>query len=72
MVRDLALDMNISSASQLQYTITGSGLARKFRLFSHTDSGCKNLLARHSQEVLFSMPGQLVPQLAVQHLLNVR
>jgi hypothetical protein len=29
MVRDLALDMNISRASQLQYTIPDSGLARK-------------------------------------------
>jgi hypothetical protein len=31
MVRDLALDMNISRASQLQYTIPNGGLARKFR-----------------------------------------
>jgi hypothetical protein len=31
MVRDLALDMNISRASQLQYTIPDSGVACKFR-----------------------------------------
>jgi hypothetical protein len=44
MVRDLALDMNISLASQLQYTIPGSGLARKFREcgFAAPDFGVPN------------------------------
>jgi hypothetical protein len=38
----------------------------------YTDSDHKNLLTKHSQEVLFSVPKQLVSQLAAQYALSVR
>lgn len=44
----------------------------KVLLTLFTDSDHKNLLTKHSQEVLFSVPRQLVPQLAGQYALNVR
>jgi hypothetical protein len=38
----------------------------------YTDADHKNLLTKHSQQVLFSVPKQLASQLAGQYALTVR